>query len=745
MPLAALLAKLRPHLRAWQRLGRGAERAAAARSHAEPEATWLPDQDTPVPGDATATAAAHSGHHRQALLLWGGGLLAVLCAWLALYLGSLAAAHQRQTRVADAVAAVLTRPDGAAVAPAELGALARQLAQAHGAELRLVDGKGRILAVQPMAKTRALPDLALAHWLAHGGAPSQRLVSWGADTANLYLRAPVDDLWDLHLQAAAWLWALAAATAAVAWLLRRQGQQRLSSAVAATLGQARHLGEVGYVAPSLVAQPELQPLVLAMDQLHQRLRALFGVHAEQIEALRRQAHLDPLTSLPNRRHFLAVLDAVLGGDSAPTGAGLLVLRLVDLQSVNQRLGAGPTDKLLRTLAEVLISYPQRNGACAVGRLTGGDFGLLLPTGGVAHETGQSLLQGLRAQLARIDPQARLVMGAVELHPPLGSAQALAMALAALTSGEQTRQAASSPGGLIWPAGTEPTGPAAPDHHRPTGPAAAAPPAPLPAALSPPVGAAAAAVGSAAAADAASWQRRLGRAVVQGQVRLAEFPVKGPDGGLVMLDCPLRVQLSADGPYEPAVRWLAQATRSRLHAAVDEKAVALALRAIADDGVPRCVNISAASALSVDLLDAVERRLAAQPEAAAHLWLDLPESLALDSPAAVQRVAQRWRPWGARLALEHCGEALMRVPRLIDLGLDCVRIDGRFVNGIAQPQAGPARDYLRGLVRVVQSVGLSVTAEGVREAEDLVLLWRMGFDAATGPAVSPVPQAAPEPA
>ena len=43
-------------------------------------------------------------------------------------------------------------------------------------------------------------------------------------------------------------------------------------------------------------------------------------------------------------------------------------------------------------------------------------------------------------------------------------------------------------------------------------------------------------------------------------------------------------------------------------------------------------------------------------------------------------------------------------------------------------------YLRGLVQLVQSVGLSITAEGVRSTSDLALLWSLGFDAATGSAL-----------
>ena len=105
---------------------------------------------------------------------------------------------------------------------------------------------------------------------------------------------------------------------------------------------------------------------------------------------------------------------------------------------------------------------------------------------------------------------------------------------------------------------------------------------------------------------------------------------------------------------------------------------------------------------------------------------------------MREVSRRWRPLGVMLGLEHAGEGLARIPRLIDLGFDCVRIDSRYVNGIAAEGADDARRYLQGLVKLVQTVGLQVTAEGVRSADDLDMLWRLGFDAATGPALAAVP-------
>lgn len=448
--------------------------------------------------------------------------------------------------------------------------------------------------------------------------------------------------------------------------------------------------------------PELGPLAERIRALAGRQQALFAVQAEQLEALRRQAHSDPLTGLANRRHFMAMLDSVLGDGQVPAEAGLLLLRMRDLQGLNQRIGHAATDRALLAVAGSLQAYPDRIGRCFAGRLNGSDFALLLPVRGMAQETASALTQAMRLPLLAIDPLARVHAGTVELDRPMTATQALALADGALASDEAD---------LVPPI------------HQP-----AADPPPLDAAL--PRG-------------ESSWQRRITRALAQGRVALAAYPVRTADGRQLHLDCPLRVQLQADGPMEPASRWLSQATRSRLCAQVDEKAVALALAAIDADGLARCINVSAQSVGSAEFVAAVARRLEQMPQAACRLWIDLPESLALERPLLVREVARRWRPLGAMLGLEHAGEGLARIPRLIDLGLDCVRIDGRFVTGISAEGADDARRHMQGLVKLVQAVGLQVTAEGVRSANDLEALWQLGFDAATGPALvaEPGPQRA----
>ncbi len=632
----------------------------------------------------------------------GLGLLlaALLLALLAATgLRQLAAHHivQQHAQAADVLAQTLTGslsgwPDRLAALPA--------LARVAGLPLaRISDDRGRTLATV----SQAVPPHSAPAWFAAAMAlpaqPAQVLLLIDGQALQLSaLASPVeslDGLWqDLWVSLLTLL--VLAGTAAA---LRQRSQQRLLGAVDQALTQAQHIGE-GDSSPDALAPvdvPALQPLADGLQQLLARQRKLLHAQAEQLEVMRVQAHSDGLTGLPNRRFFLATLDALLAGDGAAAGAGLLLLRLRDLQGMNQRIGHVATDHVLQALGQTLLSYPSRINRCGVGRLNGADFALLLPTGGLADETAQSLLQALRGPLSSIDPTASVAVGVVELRSPLRAVQALALADAALASAE------AESGFAVAGAGAGGHSPADADD-------------------------------SALPQGHASWQRSITRALLQGRAALGAYPVRTADGRQLHLDCPLRVQLSADGPLEPASRWLSQAIRSRLCATVDEKALSLALAAITRDGQARCINIAAQSVAEPEFIAAVSSRLAAAPDAACRLWIDLPEILALERPQLVRDLSRRWRPLGVMLGLEHAGEALPRMPRLIDLGLDCVRIDSRFVNDITGPEADGARRYLKGLVRLVQSVGLQACAEGVRSVDDLAVLWAMGFDAATGPAL-----------
>lgn len=487
-----------------------------------------------------------------------------------------------------------------------------------------------------------------------------------------------DALWAGSVRMAGWLTLLGLVAAGLAWLVLRSWRAPLD----ATVAHAQALEERRFVVAPEPRVPELRRLTRSMNSLVRRLQALFEQQAAALDELRLQALSDVITGLPRRRHFVALLDAALRAENQ-RGAGLVLVRLKQLEVMNRRLGHEATDRLLAALAQVLQSYPRHVKGALTGRLNGSDVALYLPAAGMAEETARSLREALREALSRIDPMAELSVGAAELEQPCAAPAALALADSALAQAEHD------------------------------GPFAVA------------------LAGARPVLGEREWQQRLDAALQGSGARLAEFEVRDAQGSLLHLDCPMHLQLQPGGAFEPAARWLAMAVRCRLIVRADMAAVNLALQAIERDGLPRCVNVAAASLSDDGFVAAMTQALRAQPNPAGALWIDLAEGAALQ-PARLEEAAAAWRRLGVRVGLEHAGARLRELPRLQELGIDYVKLDGDFVQGVALQPA--VRELARGLAMLLHGMQLKVLAEGVTDAADLQTLWTLGFDGATGPAL-----------
>lgn len=410
-----------------------------------------------------------------------------------------------------------------------------------------------------------------------------------------------------------------------------------------------------------------------------------GREADRVEALRREAHTDPVSGLPNRRHFVGLLGSVLGQGAAPERS-LLLLRALNLGPLRLQIGDDAVERRIALIGEALDAYPQHVVGAFAGRLNDSDFALCLPANGVADETARTLLEALRATPAAGPGGIELAIGgADDLRAGLPG-DALAAADLALAQAEAA-------------------GPFSIEIH----------------------------AGGAAVQGEQAWRTRIAEALQDGRAALGEFPVVAADGRLLHLECPLRLQLDAGGPYREAQRWLAMATRSRLLPRVDLMAIELALLAIDRDGRARCVHVGAASLTTPGFVAEVQQRLQAQPAAARRLLIDVGEGVWLER--ALPRLgdaAQAWRACGVRLGVEHAGASMHALARLAGVGLDHVRIEARFLRGAAGDPTVHA--FAAGLVGLVHGMRLVLVAEGVDDEADLQVLFDAGFDAATGPAV-----------
>ena len=500
-----------------------------------------------------------------------------------------------------------------------------------------------------------------------------------------------DQLWRGSVRS---MWAMALVgllAGALAWLAVRRIRRPLD----ATVAQAASLQRGEYVTVAEPNVPELRRLARAMNAMVARLRTVFEGQAAQVESLRRQASCDVLTGLPSRAHFMARLAATLQSEDGTRAGGLVLLRVLQLGEINRSLGRDTTDSLIATIAHTLQAYTDRVHGAFTGRLNGADFALVLPEGGMAHESALALVAVLQAALPTFAGRVAVAAGAVEMRHGAPLAEVLGNADLAL-------------------AGAESAGPFS-------------------------VVAGSAEASAWAALGEHGWHERVSDTLAHHRVRLGSFPVVDRQNRLIHLECPLRMQLEAGGTFEVAAHWLPLAVRSRLTPAADERALVLALEAIALDGLPRCVNLSPASLSDSGFATRLRTLLEAAPRAARSVWLEVGEAAAADRFDLTRELARQVRATGARFGLEHAGERLSRIDRLLEAGLDYVKLDASVTLSMAL-DANRVR-FVEGLVTMLHSLSIQVIAEGVADEADAQALLACGADGLTGPWVG----AAGEPA
>ncbi len=115
--------------------------------------------------------------------------------------------------------------------------------------------------------------------------------------------------------------------------------------------------------------------VLALESL-QRTKDLLDERQELKSELQRRSHLDVLTELPNRSHFLERTDAALSKiQRTNEPVSVMIVNLDDFKTVNDTLGHLAGDELLRSVSDRLIASIRTDDTCA--RLGSDEWAVLI--------------------------------------------------------------------------------------------------------------------------------------------------------------------------------------------------------------------------------------------------------------------------------------------------------------------------------------------------------------------------------
>ncbi len=582
----------------------------------------------------------------------------------------------RNTQAAQSLAATLWQP----------GSDARTLLQradahfAQGQDLRVTVGTadGRVLVrLQRQPAIAGVPDWWTQAWPL--SAPPGRITQAAYRDLPAVLEVEANPVWAQQL-----LWqTLSRSAMLLAWVVAAGLLAAAAWRSGLLPGRRQPAGLAALDAQGL---PALRSLAHQLEATVRGLRRDLALQAQQVLRLQRQARTDTLTGVSLRHHFLGRLQGRLS--ALPAGrTALLIVRLCDLEAVNQRAGHAATDGLLRAVGQVLLTYVDRVAGAAAGRLNGSDFALCLPVGGVALETALSLHEALSALPALRSAGALALVGGVDELPAITCSAALAEADAALARAE---------------AGSDLEGPGvAVDRHG---------------AL------------VADAAGASAWREQIALALSQGRASLAEVPVRSREGELLRLRCTLHLQLTPAAAHQPPRSWLALARRARLLPHVDLLSLQLALQAIAADGLPRSVQVGVAAWTAPGFVAAVKALLQARPAQARALSIELAAAEQRGEHEALAAAVACWLPLGASLGVAHGVILPAELTGLQAAGMSFVTLSGEQLRGVAGDAALQA--YAQGLIRWSRDLGLSVRVDRVADPADLDTLWPLGLDGAS---------------
>lgn len=494
-------------------------------------------------------------------------------------------------------------------------------------------------------------------------------------------------LWDSAIGSLLWLLLCGLVSAILGgWLLRTQ-LRPLDNMVQ----QAQAISRREFLSlPRIPRTPELKRVVLAMNQMVEKLKALFTEEAARSEKLREEAYQDSLTGLANRRLFELKLTSQLAITEQNAAGYLSLLRVNDLAGLNQRLGGQRADALLREIAELLKRLLLEHGShdWLAARSRGGEFGLLAP--GLAGEDADHLAQELNEGLENLrqtgvsdcSPVAHLGIAAFKPGETLPGVIARA---------DQALAQAQSDPGQPWQR--------LDDYDALLG------------------------------LGLHDWRVWIDQALTKGKLQLYFQPVaRCGDIKQLLHQKVLARLLDPQGQAVAAGRFLPWIERLGWAARLDRAMLEHSLAHLAQHPQPLALSLSAATLREPENLARLLAILKQHPQQAELLTLEVDERY-LPPPTELQRLSQNVHELGFQLGLQHFGGRFSLIGNLSHLGLAYLKIDGSYIRAI--DREGDKRLFIEAIFRATHSIDLPLIAEMVETQGELAALNELGLYGAMG--------------
>lgn len=495
-----------------------------------------------------------------------------------------------------------------------------------------------------------------------------------------------DKLWDYSISTALWTLLLAIVSGVVCSLMLKRILRPLGDVVK----QAQAIGESRFITTSTPKTKEFRALVSAMNALSNRVKKTLSEETARLEQLRLDINFDHVTLLMNHDHFVNSVDANISRSEYFHEGLLVISRLCNLASIDQKLGYKETNQLLKRIADALQLIAKQHPGSQIGRLNGTDFAVFSMHSIDSYQLGNQIKKALETVSGANSQVHANFITAVSRVSNTDHAEKIIAATSKLISGIKPDQSHALH--LIQPDD----------------------------------------IAQFESKDEIKWLGLLNNALDHKRIKLESYPALNRHGELIHNESPVRIQLEPDGKWLCAGEFITWATQLNLMTRLDSLVFESAVDAIKKGAPPIGLNISASAMGSESYLDKVEQTLRALPHVAEKLYFEIPEQAAFVDLSVFQHFCARIRMLGCKIGIEHVGASISRLGELHDIGLHYIKIDGSVIRGIDTNEAN--KTLLRGLCMIAHSIGVLAIAEGVHNESEIETLKMIGLDGMTGPGI-----------
>ncbi|MCE5264133.1 MAG: EAL domain-containing protein [Deltaproteobacteria bacterium] len=439
---------------------------------------------------------------------------------------------------------------------------------------------------------------------------------------------------------------------------------------------------------------ELRRVVEAMNRMTCKVKEMFEEQVTQAEGLRERSYHDPVTGLGNRRYFDTQVNARLDRRESATKGMLLLVKLNDLDKLNQAKGFQAGDELLKRVAALLQEATRPYANAALARLTGGDFGVFLPDAPPwdAEAIAGSLsrqLSGLVAERLSVTDNIGYV-GAATYENTTTLGRLLSEADLALTAARQMGPNAWKVCAVAGEMDKAPLG-------------------------------------------QQQWKDMLEKALVERRISLDAQPVvRTTDRShLLHLEIFSRI-IQVDGEFLSAGVFMPLAERLKLVSTIDrivlEEVMQLDSSKLSVGKI--AVNVSPASLQDAAFRQWLQSALKTLPRTAPRIIFEFSEFSAVQNIDLIREFSTIVRQYGHSMGLDHYGQSFSNLGYLKSMRPDYVKID-RAYTGELKDEESDSRFFIGSLCSVAHSIDIRVIAEGVETEQQWQILRELNLDAIQG--------------